>query len=546
MNEPSSKIPSREQQIAYQKLSPFELKNVLIQMAAKHAEATSSAMLNAGRGNPNWLAPEPREAFFTLGRFAISECRRVWDDGILTGIPNQAGMGERLLNWLEVNAMLPGADCLRRSFQYGTNMLGFEPDAWAYELCDGILGDHYPTPDKMQRHCEAVVRDYVIQELAHGNPLNQDFDLFATEGATAAMVYIFKTLVNNRLVKQGDTIALGTPIFTPYIEIPELPWYAFNTVQVYADETQIINGDERHTWQYSDKELEKLADPKVKIFFIVNPSNPGSVEISQETAAKIKKIIETKNPHLMIVCDDVYATFADDYHSLFDTIPYSTVCSYSFSKYFGCTGWRLGVVGVHRKNIFDDTLRAMPPEERAEVGKLYAAMQLHPEEITFIDRMVADSRDIALNHTAGLGVPQQIQMALFALYTLNDKTNAYKTLTRTIVRRRYQNFWGNLKWPLPLSPDSTAYYQLLDVALWAKERYGEAFAQWLKKSYEPLDILFRLAADPNIVLLPGGGFDAPDWSVRISLANLPDHAYREIGKNLVKILDEYYAEFQKS
>jgi hypothetical protein len=35
--------------------------------------------LNAGRGNPNWVATEPREAFFLLGQFAITESKRVLD-----------------------------------------------------------------------------------------------------------------------------------------------------------------------------------------------------------------------------------------------------------------------------------------------------------------------------------------------------------------------------------------------------------------------------------------------------------------------------------
>ena len=54
------------------------------------------------------------------------------------------------------------------------------------------------------------------------------------------------------------------------------------------------------------------------------------------------------------------------------------------------------------------------------------------------------------------------------------------------------------------------------------------------------------AANPNVVLLPGEGFDAPDWSVRVSLANLPDHAYREIGRDLVTILDKYYSQYKKA
>jgi hypothetical protein len=42
----------------------------------------------------------------------------------------------------------------------------------------------------------------------------------------------------------------------------------------------------------------------------------------------------------------------------------------------------------------------------------------------------------------------------------------------------------------------------------------------MKANVHPLDIVFRLAEDHGIVLLNGGGFAAPDWSVRISFANL--------------------------
>jgi aspartate 4-decarboxylase len=34
------------------------------------------------------------------------------------------------------------------------------------------------------------------------------------------------------------------------------------------------------------------------------------------------------------------------------------------------------------------------------------------------------------------------------------------------------------------------------------------------------------------VLLNGGGFEAPDWSLRVSLANLPDEAYDEIARGV--------------
>ena len=46
-------------------LSPFELEDQLIALASSHAERL---MLNAGRGNPNFLATIPRHGFFQLPR----------------------------------------------------------------------------------------------------------------------------------------------------------------------------------------------------------------------------------------------------------------------------------------------------------------------------------------------------------------------------------------------------------------------------------------------------------------------------------------------
>ena len=34
------------------------------------------------------------------------------------------------------------------------------------------------------------------------------------------------------------------------------------------------------------------------------------------------------------------------------------------------------------------------------------------------------------------------------------------------------------------------------------------------------------------MLLNGGGFEAPNWSLRVSLANLPDEAYEDIGRGV--------------
>src|SRR5262249_43076117 len=152
-------------------------------------------------------------------------------------------------------------------------------------------------------------------------------------------------------LKPGDRVALGTPIFTPYLEIPELEDYRL--VPVYVD------APEENAFQFTDAELAKLADPGVKAFFLVNPGNPTSVAISPAVRAKIAALVRMQRPDLMLITDDVYATFVDDFRSLLAELPFNTIGVYSFSKYFGCTGWRLGAIAIHENNLFDTAIATL-------------------------------------------------------------------------------------------------------------------------------------------------------------------------------------------
>lgn len=69
--------------------------------------------------------------------------------------------------------------------------------------------------------------------------------------------------------------------------------------------------------------------------------------------------------------------------------------------------------------------------------------------------------------------------------------------------------------------------------------YGDEFVQHLQTTYNPLDVVFRLANETGLVVLNGGGFDGPEWSVRVSLANLNEKDYIKIGLSIRRILNEY-------
>lgn len=527
----------------YGKISPFELKDKLINLAEDSSKGSAHSLLDAGRGNPNWIAATPREAFFTFGQFAVLESRRTWNQGDLSGMPKKEGIAERFKEFVKNNPEAPGINLLKKMINYGITVKCFNADAWIHELVDGIIGDNYPQPDRMLRHVELVVNDYLIQELCYNEPLERKFNTFAVEGATAGMCYIFDSLIANNILSRGDKIALMTPIFTPYLEVPHLPRYNFEVVNISADE---VDEKGRHTWQYPEGELDKLRDTSIKALFVVNPNNPPSVAMKAETVKQLKDIVNNSNPDLMIISDDVYSTFVDNFVSIMADLPYNTIGVYSYSKYFGVTGWRLGTIALYEDNVFDKLLREQDEDRKQRARRRYSGLSTDPDKIPFIDRIVADSRQVALNHTAGLSTPQQVQMAFFSLFAITDKENTYKKLTKSICRRRKKLLFDGLGLELNVDAYDAAYYTHFDLLEWATTNYNVEFARYLQDNYKPVDILIRLAEQSSIVLMNGSGFGASEWSIRISLANLSDESYSKIGEILYDILGRYVDEWKTS
>ncbi len=516
-------------------LSPFELKDTLIKLASRQSERL---MLNAGRGNPNFLATEARHGFFQLGLFAMSEAERSCGHILkgVGGLPKPEGIGARFETFVQMRREVPGVAFLDAAVSYGREQLGFSDSGLLEELVEGVLGCNYPSPMRMLTHTEEIVRHYLHKEMTGGRQLNGKIDLFAVEGATAGMTYIFNALRQNMLIAPGDTIAIGMPIFAPYIEIPRLNDYRLVELAVEADPEA--------GWQYPVRELDKLLDPRVKAFFLVNPGNPSSVKIDQAGLNKISEIVASQRKDLIILTDDVYATFADEFVSLFALCPENTILLYSFSKYFGATGWRLGAIALHEKNVLDAKISALPEWDRVMLDERYGSLAIDPRALKFIDRIVADSRSVALNHTAGLSTPQQVQMALFALFALMDERDAYKAAMKRLIRSRHQMLYRELGFEPPKDPNAVDYYSILDLEVLGARRYGRDFVDWLMRSKNPLEILFRLAEEAGVILLPGRGFGIPHPSARVSLANLNEADYARIGRIIRTIMQEYADEYQ--
>ena len=344
------------------------------------------------------------------------------------------------------------------------------------------------------------------------------------------MIYIFNSLKENMILNPGDKVAIVTPIFSPYLELPVLKDYGLETVY--------IRGSEEMGWQVPDSEVAKLKDPRVKALYMVNPTNPTSVSLNADTVKRMAKTIKAHNPDMVIISDTVYASFVDEFNTFGKELPENILGVYSYSKYFGVTGWRLGVVMVHENCVINRLIKKLPKAKQAQLDLRYRLISTKPGDISFHQRLEMDSRQVALAHTGGISGPQQVAMSLFSLYELIDKDYVYKKSIMDILKKRWTALYGALGIPEPQGKNLTRYYALIDLKKLATKMYGPEFSKQLSKGHS-LEFLFKLAENHHTVCLPGEGFAGPNWSLRVALANIDEKDCRDVGLAIVAVMKEY-------
>ena len=387
----------------------------------------------------------------------------------------------------------------------------------------GVLGAGYPSPNRILRHVERVLEAYLVDMTGTEPGPAGRFRVFATEGGAAAMAYVFRTLQENRLIRRGDRIAIATPIFTPYLEIPVLADFGFDVVELrsahYADH------------RFDERTLDALRDPTIKAFFVVNPGNPDSRAMRTERLAQLRDLVLRDRPDLLVIADTAYATFVDGFRSTLSELPRNVILVHSFSKNFGATGNRLGFVAVADDTVADELLAAQDEVNRDAARRRYGCMTSDVTALPFVARLVADSREVALHNT-----PDQVQMALFALAHLMPDGAAHRAAVRAELTTRHHALLA----PLGVDPPGGAdaqYYALIDLAHVVTARHGADAMTALADRADPGDVPMLLARDHGVVVMPGAGFGGVGWDVRICLAALSVDELTAVGSAIASLVD---------
>jgi aspartate 4-decarboxylase len=202
---------------------------------------------------------------------------------------------------------------------------------------------------------------------------------------------------------------------------------------------------------------------------------------------------------------------------------------------------------MNKDNVVDRLIARLPEKDRDALRDEYSIVTTDPDSMRFIDRMCADSRSIGLYHTSGLSTPSQVFMDILSLtHLVNKDADPYIEQSKQMVRERYDALMQALGLDADTGNQNARYYALIDVNALAAKTHGDDFAAWKREHKSDIDFLDDLASRKGVVLMYGPGFEAPEGSVRVSLANLNKEDYVEIARRVRELLDEYHEEYART
>ena len=518
--------------------SPFLLRNVLLDHLAESGR-DDLQVLDASRGAANWQQRRVLNAWHMLGLYAVHAGATPPDDGEVAlaldpDQPHYQQFEEFARGFEADNAMRDGCHLLMRAWQWLADEV---PGQWsldeiAYRFTEALAGRAYPTPATLD-FVPPIVRRYLAPLLFEGDrELADQFQVIASEGATAGLAQVALTLGRNGIISPGDRAAMIWPTYEPLRDLVECQ---------LGCEVVLVRRDPSANWAVPEDELGKLRDPSLKLAVTVSPGNPDPIVTSPETLDAFEMAVAS-NPDLLILSDYVYAQFLD--HAVeteIGRLPQNTIGVYSVSKDFGLAGMRLGVVLAHPEGAAQRLLEWTPAERRGAIDGRYRRRSLDPAAMSLIERMIADSRGVSFTHMSGISTSMQALLGICALYEMMDpESERYFDWIRSELTERVKALHDGLELPAPAWVDgpSSRYSTSIDLRAVAAARGGAELDSALQR-HEIWELLVYLARDWKVILTPGESFGTGEWSVRACFPSIDSEKARELGRRVADAVEHF-------
>ena len=202
-------------------------------------------------------------------------------------------------------------------------------------------------------------REAAAEKLKKENGIDADAqtEIIATVGAMGGLSLAMLTIVN-----PGDEVLIPDPGFPSY------------NAQVILAEGKPVHYplDEKENFAMSPEKLSRLVTRKTRAIMLNTPSNPTGTVLNEKHLKAISEIAIEND--LLVISDEPYEaiTYENFKHISIASLPEmkkKTITTFSFSKSFAMTGWRIGFA-VASKDI------------ASQMNKLQEHVSVHPSSIS--------------------------------------------------------------------------------------------------------------------------------------------------------------------
>ena len=279
-----------------------------------------------------------------------------------------------------------------------------------------------------------------LEELRNGITADlglQDLSALVSDGAVASLYHVCHTFL-----QPGDEFITTDPTWNWPMAFARAVGATVKQVPIYGDE---------YGYRLAPQRLAEAITPRTRMVYLVDPNNPLGTACTPDEIDAITAIV--RDAGAMLIHDCTYRHFAYDHTLAATRYPEKTITVYSFSKWLGLAGLRVGAIVAHGDVV--ERLASAPPNnlgssifaQRAAAAGLRVKSEWFPAVLAqqrnnqrlvkeAVDRIEGlrmpvypSNGNFVVIETAGSGVTPEALVAEYQAHNIMIRQGAYHTPT---------------------------------------------------------------------------------------------------------------------
>ncbi len=191
----------------------------------------------------------------------------------------------------------------------------------------------YAPPFGLQELRQLVVENLGLDEMS----------TLITDGAVAGLYHICHTFL-----RPGDELVTTDPTWEWTVKFASSAGATVRKINIYGSE---------FSYRLSPDRLRAEVGKRTRCIYLIDPNNPLGTSCSESEIRQICDLAQSLNAYLIQDC--TYRDFSHQHHLAANYYPERTITMWSFSKWLGVAGLRVGAIIANSDLI--ETLSSAPP-----------------------------------------------------------------------------------------------------------------------------------------------------------------------------------------